>query len=69
MKINQAQGQRLKRVLMYPQSPSFAHGPLYVTFSLSSTSDSVFFAITENYRQRIGKDRFIMSKVLYREVI
>ena len=55
MKIKQAQGPRLKRVEMYPQLPSFAHGQLYVAFSLSSSFDNVVFAFTEDYRQRIKK--------------
>jgi len=66
MKIKQAQGQRLKCVEMYPRSLSFAHGQLYVAISLSSSFDSVvFFTITEDYRQRKEKDRFIIPNILY----
>jgi hypothetical protein len=34
MTIKQAQGQRLKRVEMYPQPHGFAYGQIYVAFSL-----------------------------------
>ena len=50
MKINKAEGQKLKRVAIsvYPPRPAFfPYGQLYVIFSLFSSFDNVDVAITE----------------------
>jgi hypothetical protein len=52
MAVNNAQGQKLKRGGIYPPSPGFSHGQLYVYFSLSSPFDNVAIAIIEG-RQHI----------------
>jgi hypothetical protein len=59
MTINKAQGQTLKRNGIYPPSPVFSHGKLYVAFSRHSSSNNVAVVIIERNRQRIENDRLV----------
>jgi hypothetical protein len=68
MTASKAQGQTVKRDAVYPASPVFPHGQLYVSFSRSSSLYSVAVATTEGLRQRTGNDMYIASSVVYREV-
>jgi hypothetical protein len=64
--VSKAQCQTLKSVAIYPPSPVFPHGQLYVAFSRSSSFDNVAVANIEGHRQRIENDRLI-SQTLYIE--
>jgi hypothetical protein len=67
MTTSEADSKMLKLVGIYPLSPVFSHGQLYMSFSLFSSFENVAATITERHRGRTENDRFISSDILYRE--
>ena len=64
--INKAQGQTLKKVGLYIDSPLFAHGHLYTALSRVSDPNSLKILIKEEII--ISKTGFFINNVVYREV-
>jgi hypothetical protein len=69
MILSVAQEQTIKRDAIYPPSPVFPHGQLYMTIPKSSSFDNVAVSIIEGQRQRVYNDRFMTSNAVYREVL
>jgi hypothetical protein len=69
MTISRAQRQMSHRAGIYLPSSGFPHVHLYATFSLSSSLDSVAFAVSDKHRQHVQNDRLVTSDILYREVL
>jgi len=64
MTIHKSQGQSLKHVGVYPPTPVFSHGQLYVIVSRVTSKEGLKTLITDED----GEDTNVTSNVVYEEV-